>query len=449
MGPNGAGKTTFVDCAVGRPDVGAGHDLISYTKEIRPFRYPHSDGIRNIVLVDMPGFDDTFMTDTQILRQIAYWLEKTYKKNMKLSGMLYLHRISDNRVSGTPSRNYGMFKELCGKENFKNVILVTTMWDEVTEEVGSAREKELQSDFWRSMITLGSSVHRFDGTMESAWKIIDSLSVAPPVQRRPLQIQRDMVDEHVPLHRTAAGRAVMAISTVLTSDIKGVFQRLAKGTKKSPNPNPSDSKCLLRRSSSLLLTSALITPSDTSSNRRSVGTGITSFSAGTCVSEGFRGNLVRVIPVLQTTLGMAELVRIPHLKDVISPSLSIALSIKTMAGIHHVLFRVLETATLLINVITADARQTRFSADIKAAIKDFAKQMSDVQGIVQKVAQRSPETRYVLESTDTCVISACANSMRLVCDAIRSTPSLRTSLRGVDDSLGALKRSLDIDSCSC
>ncbi|KIO01012.1 hypothetical protein M404DRAFT_40787, partial [Pisolithus tinctorius Marx 270] len=175
MGPTGAGKSTFVDCAVGRPAVNAGHDLMSYTKEMRPVRYPHSDGIRNIVLVDTPGFDDTFMTDAQILREIAQWLNAAYKKNIKLSGVLYLHRISDNRVSGTPLRNYNMFMELCGKENFKNIVLVTTMWDEVTEEVGSARENELQSGFWQAMINLGSTIHRFDGTMESAWKIISCL----------------------------------------------------------------------------------------------------------------------------------------------------------------------------------------------------------------------------------------------------------------------------------
>ncbi|KAI6006735.1 hypothetical protein EDC04DRAFT_974151 [Pisolithus marmoratus] len=453
MGPTGAGKSTFVDRALGRPDVGASHDLISYTKEMRPYRYPHSDGIRNIVLVDTPGFDDTFMTDAQILRQIAHWLNATYKKNIKLSGVLYLHRISDNRVSGTPLRNYNMFKELCGKENFKNVILVTTMWDEVTEEVGSAREKELQSDFWGSMISLGSTIHRFDGTMESAWKIINSLSVAPPVQRRPLQIQREMVDKHMPLHRTAAGRAVMATLTGLISGAKEIFKRFGNGRQKSPSPIPQDIKHPRPRAPSSLSMRTVTTSSYTSytsSNNRSVGSGVISLSSsGTCSTEGYKGNLVQVIPVLQAALGIAELVRIPHLRDVISPSLSIALSIETMTGMHHALFQVLQTATLLINAVAERARQTRLSADIRAAIKEFAKQMSDVQGIVQNVAQRQSEERQLLQSADARVISACANSMRLVCDVLRSAPSLRTSLRGVDDSLGALKRSLEIDSCNC
>ncbi|KAI5997223.1 hypothetical protein F5J12DRAFT_338655 [Pisolithus orientalis] len=75
--------------------------------------------------------------------------------------------------------------------------------------------------------------------------------------------------------------------------------------------------------------------------------------------------------------------------------------------------------------------------------------MSDVQGIVQNVARRESEVRQVLRSTDARVISACANSMRLVCDVLRLTPSLRMGIRTVDDSLGALKRSLEIDICSC
>ena len=53
--------------------------------------------------------------------------------------LLYFHRISDNRMAGTLLKNLRMFEELCGKDALKNVIL-TTMWDEVDEETGLARE---------------------------------------------------------------------------------------------------------------------------------------------------------------------------------------------------------------------------------------------------------------------------------------------------------------------
>ncbi|KAI6156084.1 hypothetical protein EDD17DRAFT_1071077 [Pisolithus thermaeus] len=430
--------------------MGAGHDLTSCTREVRAVRYPHTDGVRNIVLVDTPGFDDTFMTDVQILERIAYWLNSTYKKNVKLSGLLYLHRISDNRVGGTPLRNYNMFKELCGKDNFKNVILVTTMWDEVTKEVGSAREQELHADFWRAMIALGSTTHRFERTTESAWKIINSLSVPPLPSRRPLQIQKEMVDEHLPLHRTAAGRTVLGSLNDLMSGFKGIFRRLSRSKKKLSSPTTQQSKSPLRRSSTLRSGSSTFTSSDSSAVGQSVGSGIISTSSsGSCSMEGYQSVLSQVISALRASLGTAELVRIHYLKNAIAPSLSLALFIETTTGTHHALFQVLEVATLLINMVIDHAKEAKLSTDVKTAVNAFAKEMNSVQGIIQSVAQRKPEMRHVLEPTDVRIISSCANSMRLVCDVLRSIPSAKHRLRSVDDGLGALKRSLEINNCSC
>ncbi|KAI6039632.1 P-loop containing nucleoside triphosphate hydrolase protein [Pisolithus marmoratus] len=326
MGPTGAGKSTFVDRAVGTPDTSAGHDLTSCTKEVRAVRYPHADGVRNIVLVDTPGFDDTFVTDAQILKKIARWLKSTYEKNIKLSGLLYLHRISDNRIGGTPLRNYNMFKELCGKDNFKNVILVTTMWDEVTEEVGSAREQELCSNFWRAMIALGSTTHRFENTTESAWKIINSLSVPPLASRRPLRIQWEMVDEQLPLHMTAAGRTVLDSLNGIMSGFKGVLKRFRTGKKGLPNPTLQHNRSPVRKSSSLRSTSSVFTSSDSSAGCRSVGTGVISVnSSGTCSMEGYQNVVGQVTSALRASLSAAELLRIRSLKNAIAPSLSVAL----------------------------------------------------------------------------------------------------------------------------
>ncbi|KAI6033489.1 hypothetical protein BKA83DRAFT_1795081 [Pisolithus microcarpus] len=191
MGPAGSGKSTFINRAVGSPHVGRGST--SFTKEVCPVRYPHPDGVRSIILVDTPGCN-AVMTDFHVLGEIALWLTRVYEKNIKLNGMLYFHPISDYGIRERMSRNYNIFKEPCGKDNFKNVIFVTTMWDRVSEEVGSEREQDLQSNFWQEMISLGSTIHRFEGTTESAWKIINSLPASRMAERRPLQIQREMVD---------------------------------------------------------------------------------------------------------------------------------------------------------------------------------------------------------------------------------------------------------------
>ena len=103
-----------------------------------------------------------------------------------LSGLLYFHRISDNIITRTSLRILNVFQELCGRDNFQNIVLVTTMWDEVRGDEGQLREAELKHDFWHLRIRGGSITHRFDFTEESAWNIINTISVLPPDERRPL-----------------------------------------------------------------------------------------------------------------------------------------------------------------------------------------------------------------------------------------------------------------------
>ena len=89
-----------------------------------------------------------------------------------LSGLLYFHRISDNRKVGTPHENLRMFEQLCGENAFKNVILTTTMWDEVDDKTGATQEVELKGIYWKDMISRSSSVGRFEGSRDSAFRLI-------------------------------------------------------------------------------------------------------------------------------------------------------------------------------------------------------------------------------------------------------------------------------------
>lgn len=55
-----------------------GHDLRSCTSKIRHVIIPHpKDPTRRVVLVDTPGFDDTYVDDTSILKLIAVWLARS------------------------------------------------------------------------------------------------------------------------------------------------------------------------------------------------------------------------------------------------------------------------------------------------------------------------------------------------------------------------------------
>ena len=86
------------------------------------------------------------------------------------------------------------------------VILVTTMWSRVSEELGEIRESELKESFWKDMIAKGCKVKRFKGTHDSAWEILDD--AAPQVQDKhsaQVLISEQMFDGHKSLKATAAG----------------------------------------------------------------------------------------------------------------------------------------------------------------------------------------------------------------------------------------------------
>ena len=60
------------------------------------------------------------------------------------------------------------------KNAYKNVVFVTTMWDQIDEEQGLQHEKELQAKHWKGMMGLGATTARFDRSSTSAWNIIES-----------------------------------------------------------------------------------------------------------------------------------------------------------------------------------------------------------------------------------------------------------------------------------
>ncbi|GLB39700.1 putative 50S ribosome-binding GTPase [Lyophyllum shimeji] len=176
MGPTGVGKSTFINRVADKDVATVGHNLKSQTAQLQHvvLAYPN-DPTRRIVLVDTPGFDDTYVPDSEILRRIGVWLARSYTANMKLSGVIYLHEISQTRMLGTSLKNLDMFNKLCGDDGMKNVILATTKWSEVLPEVGARRELQLKDMHWKPMIELGSQLRRFEDSKESGWKIIQTI----------------------------------------------------------------------------------------------------------------------------------------------------------------------------------------------------------------------------------------------------------------------------------
>lgn len=210
--------------------------------------------------MDTPGFDDTYKSDFDILEEIANWLRDTsghlahfnylhtdyghgrYQAGVKLSGILFLHRITDNRITNTVMRNLDMFQNLCGPDALSSIILVTTNWDQLRAmniHEGIRNEEQLRNDYWRPLLDNGSNMLRFENTCSSAWNIVNSL----PKNVVSLEIQREMVEHGKPLLATAAGRSLSSWFQRASQILKNIIQRLElliRGVAASPGHDSTE-----------------------------------------------------------------------------------------------------------------------------------------------------------------------------------------------------------------
>ncbi|KZT01619.1 uncharacterized protein LAESUDRAFT_731032 [Laetiporus sulphureus 93-53] len=200
-GPTGVGKTAFIN-SLCNTTLQVSKQLESCTDKIQVAHCSFND--INIALIDTPGFDDTYKSHVATFEVIAEFLEKLSRKGIKLTGLLYMHRISDVRVGGTARHSFRVFTKICGADALKNVTIVTTMWEDVKEDVGEGRERELAEKpiFFKDAIDGGAEMMRYYNNIGSAQRLMEAVLKRSPVE---LQIQRELVIEGKTLPQTAAG----------------------------------------------------------------------------------------------------------------------------------------------------------------------------------------------------------------------------------------------------
>jgi hypothetical protein len=76
-------------------------------------------------------------------------------------------------MNGPVLKNLHVLPNLLGSKAMPNVVIATTMWSQVSQEEGIAREMALKSKFWNGMLAEGCRIERFTDTHISAWNIID------------------------------------------------------------------------------------------------------------------------------------------------------------------------------------------------------------------------------------------------------------------------------------
>ncbi|EMD41349.1 hypothetical protein CERSUDRAFT_128053 [Gelatoporia subvermispora B] len=204
MGASGTGKSTFINL-LSKSNFRTSNGLDSCTESIE-LSEPFLVEGRTVRLIDTPGFDDSSKTDVDILDLIANFLASQYRDGYRLSGVIYMQRISDPRVGGLARRNFVMFTKLCGLQFMKNVVFTTTRWNEVESPVAHAREEELKSSttFLKPALESGACYMRHDKGIDSARCIVRHL-VQMPVPGG-LDIQLEMVDQGKDVSETTAGQ---------------------------------------------------------------------------------------------------------------------------------------------------------------------------------------------------------------------------------------------------
>jgi len=274
FGQTGTGKSSLIKAVTGDQEIQVGHGLTScklplisrlldsLTTTAGTDQVTSSYcvvGGQEVFLVDTPGFSDTNVGDTEILRRIAEWMQDMTQADIqKLTGIIYLHRIIDPRVDGPSLKNLRMMKKLCGVSSLKNVVLATTMWEKVTEDDGARREAELRKTFWKDMIDSGSqSTRLMTNTKTEALKLVKLLLKNTPVLTR---LQREL-QSGKELKDTSAGAELRDEYEKITRTLKSELEATRKEFEESRLQRKTSSS-ISRQLHRLTLISPLQRPSN-------------------------------------------------------------------------------------------------------------------------------------------------------------------------------------------
>lgn len=203
FGPSGSGKTSFANVASGS-SMKVGNGVKSSTQQVE-FSDIFLIDNNPVIVVDCPGFDDTYLSETEILQCLVGFLTTAHSSKLEIVGLIYMHRIIDPRVGGSSFRHMSMFKAMCGAESLKNAVYVTNMWSEPPTENEVRREAELKDseEFFGGPLAEGAQMARHVGTRESAHDIVRLVLDKDPTVTK---LQHQLVDEGMKLEDTDAGR---------------------------------------------------------------------------------------------------------------------------------------------------------------------------------------------------------------------------------------------------
>ena len=130
-----------------------------------------------------------------------------------------------------------MFRALCGDNATKRVVLTTSKWSRMADQSeGHKRENQLKRDFWGGMISQGAKSERFDGTSESALKVVQAVLQGASETVDHVEIQQEIVSMQRLLAETDAGRTLVRTLKETAARLKILDEQMRWRNSKSADP---------------------------------------------------------------------------------------------------------------------------------------------------------------------------------------------------------------------
>ncbi|KAK4452250.1 hypothetical protein QBC34DRAFT_294246 [Podospora aff. communis PSN243] len=129
LGPMRSGKTSFVKHLNGEGDVNTCKWASGTTTQCNTHKFELSGTKYRII--DTPGLEDAPRSNLSVLKMIAAEMDKIGKEGLTIGGVVYFHRITNLRLTGSDRANIEIFERICGSSFLYRAAFATTMWNTV------------------------------------------------------------------------------------------------------------------------------------------------------------------------------------------------------------------------------------------------------------------------------------------------------------------------------
>jgi hypothetical protein len=183
-----------------------------------------------LTLLDTPGYDDTSRSGADILASVMSFLHSHYGEDFRLSGVILLQNITVRRVAPFPPSWWRGIRGLVVGGDLSNVVLASTHWASLPEEICVQLESDIRDIVWKLPIDHGAIVTRYMGSAASAWAVLEQLPLKPSHLVFPEYKGVHAKKESIPLFNSRKSKPLESTAHDGSSEPSGEPQPLESGS---------------------------------------------------------------------------------------------------------------------------------------------------------------------------------------------------------------------------